>query len=113
MEHPSSRVLARYALGQITDDRELSELEDHLLACDACRRRAFAVDLIGTVPPEAPEGVLLHISATQDGASKALCGEDATRNVISEILLPGLDPALVCVRCLALLRCGEKQQYLN
>jgi hypothetical protein len=115
MDHPSMRQMARYALGEITNDTELAAFEEHLLACEDCRRRAVAVDLIGTAPAEADEKPPLHIAAGSAGTSVALCGEDGSRSIISEILLPGLDAAIVCPKCLALMRAGAdgKQQQIN
>jgi hypothetical protein len=107
MDHPDTRLLARYALGEITDDAELAEFEDHLLACDDCRRRALAVDLIGT--PEASTPLSLHIAGGSEAA--ALCGDTESRNIISRDLLGGLDTAVVCPKCLALL--GNAGRYVN
>jgi hypothetical protein len=101
VDHPSTRLLARYALGDVTDDVELSALEDHLMSCDQCSRRAVALDLIGTAPDD--DGKLsLHIAAAGADAPVALCGDDGSRNIISADLLPGLDRAVVCSKCLAL-----------
>jgi hypothetical protein len=115
MDHPSTRLLARYALGEITDDAELDAFEEHLLSCEDCRRKAVAVDLIGTVPVEGNDQLPLHIAAGSGEMPVALCGEDGSRNIISEILLPGLDASVVCPRCLALLRSGscQKTQGVN
>jgi hypothetical protein len=99
--HPSSGLLARYALGDVSNEAELRRLEDHLLECLDCQRRAIAIDLIGTIPDEEAGGLCLHVAATSGDASVALCGADASRNVISRDLLPGLDRAVVCPKCLA------------
>jgi hypothetical protein len=105
MDHPKTRDLARYALGEITDDAELALLEDHFVECEDCRRRAVAVDMIGTAP-EVDEKLLLHIAA-RNAAEMAMCGQEGSRNLISEVLLPGLDASLVCPACLAALRRGS------
>ncbi|HZT37391.1 MAG TPA: zf-HC2 domain-containing protein [Bryobacteraceae bacterium] len=105
MDHPDTRLLARYALGEITDDVELAAFEDHLLACEDCRRRAIAVDLIGTSEGNAP--LSLHIAADSGGLS-ALCGDTQSRNIISENLLGGLEASLVCPKCLALAKAGRR-----
>ena len=103
MDHLSTRLLARYALAEITDDAELAVIEDHLLACEDCRRMAMAVDLIGTVPKDADDRPPLHIAASgSEDTPAALCGEDGARNIIAAILLPGLDAAVLCPSCLAL-----------
>jgi hypothetical protein len=114
MDHPSTRLLARYALGEITDDTELAAFEDHLLECEECRRKAVAVDLIGTVPMEGDERPTLHIAGPGE-IPLALCGDDKSRNIISEVLLSGLDATVVCPRCLALLGSGtgQKGQIVN
>jgi hypothetical protein len=109
MDHPDTRLLARYALGEITDDAELAEFEDHLLACEDCRRRALAVDLIGTSEGTAP--LSLHIAANSGGVPTALCGDKESRNIISRDLLGGLDTGVVCPKCLALL--GNAGQYVQ
>jgi hypothetical protein len=109
MDHLSTRLLARYALGEITDDAELTAFEEHLMECESCRRRAMAVDLIGTMPDGPEEGnekPQLHIAANGGEVPTALCGGEASRNIISEMLLPGLDATLVCSDCLARLRAG-------
>ena len=110
MDHPDTRMLARYALGEITDEAELDDFEEHLMECESCRRRAVAVDLIGAAQGETAEQLLLHIAgATSAETPIALCGEKESRNIISEILLPGLNANVVCPKCLALLRCGAGQ----
>jgi hypothetical protein len=38
--HISDEGLERYYLGMVTDESELAPLEEHLLACPACVRRA-------------------------------------------------------------------------
>ena len=115
MEHPDSRTLARYALGEITDDAELAALEDHLLVCDHCSRRAFAVDLIGSAPTEGNEAPVLHITSGSSQPPVALCGDQGSRNIISEALISGIDSTLICAECLALLRggAGKAPQYVN
>ncbi|MGH9627367.1 MAG: zf-HC2 domain-containing protein [Bryobacteraceae bacterium] len=115
MDHPSTRLLARYALGEIADDAELAAFEEHLLGCEECRRKAVAVDLIGTVPMQGDDRPALHIAARPSELPVALCGIDGSRNIISEMLLPGLDASVVCPRCLALLRggTGQKGQCVN
>lgn len=110
MDHPNTRMLARYALGEITDEAELDAFEEHLLECEQCRRRAVAVDLIGSTPADAGDRLSLHISAGGDETPVALCGDKESRNIISEVLLPGLDANVVCPRCLALLRSGAGQR---
>ncbi len=107
MDHPDTRLLARYALGEITDDAELAEFEDHLLECEDCRRRALAVDLIGTSEGSAP--LCLHIAGSSEAA--ALCGEKESRNIISRDLLSGLDTAVICPKCLALV--GNAGRFVN
>ena len=107
MDHPSTRLLARYALGEITDETELAAFEDHLLECDVCRRRAMAIDLIGTVPPESDDKPSLHIATAAGEGKVALCGDQGSRNIISELLLRGLDATVICPECLALLRAGH------
>jgi hypothetical protein len=110
MDHPSTRLLARYALGEITDEAELTAFEEHLLGCEECRRKAVAVDLIGTVPLQGDEKPMLHIAGGPGETPIALCGVDGSRNVISEILLPGLDATVVCPSCLAVLQGGTGQK---
>ena len=107
MDHPDTRVLARYALGEITDDAELAAFEDHLLECPACRRRALAIDLVGTVPDEDKDKLTLHISTGSGETPAAICGDDASRNIISRALLGGLDAAVLCPRCVALMQSGK------
>jgi len=109
MDHPTTRVLARYALGEITDETELAAFEEHLLECAECRRKAVAVDLIGTVPMEDEDKLMLHIAAGREETPAALCGDDGSRNIISEMLLTGLDETVVCPKCLALLRSGPER----
>src|SRR5262245_34508402 len=110
MDHPSTRLLARYALGEITDEAELTAFEEHLLECDECRKKAVAVDLIGTVPLQGDDKPVLHISAGSGEMPVALCGVDGSRNIISEVLLPGLDAHVVCPACLTVLKAGAGQQ---
>jgi len=50
MEHISDDDLERYHLGMVTDEAELSLLEEHLLACPACVERAEkAADYVDTL----------------------------------------------------------------
>jgi hypothetical protein len=112
MEHPSIRLLARYALANVTDPAELEALEDHLLVCEECCRKAVAVDLIGTVPPETDEQPLLHIAA-HGSEETALCGDAGQRNVISEMLIPGLADTVLCPDCLSLWRTQSGQDQLR
>ena len=113
MDHPSTRLLARYALADITDEEELANFEDHLMVCEECRRKAVAVDLIGTVPPESDEQPPLHIAARTNGEQLALCGDAGHRNVVSEILVPGLDANILCPDCLSLWRRQPGQTQLR
>ena len=106
MDHPSTRLLARYALGEITDEAELAAFENHLIGCDTCRRRAVAIDLIGTVPLESNGKPSLHIAVASGEMQVALCGDAGSRNVISEPLLHGLDASVICPECLAAWRAG-------
>jgi len=108
MDHLSNRLLARYALGDVTDETELAACEDHLVGCEMCRRKAVAIDLIGTVPPDSDDKPSLHIAAAY-GEGKALCGDEGSRNIISEALLRGIDAGVICPECLAVLRTGAKQ----
>jgi hypothetical protein len=101
VDHPNTGLLARYALGEITDEQELADFEEHLLECAACRHRALAVDLIGTVPEAEKDKLSLHISAGTGETPVAICGDEASRNIISRALLGGLDAALLCPKCLA------------
>jgi hypothetical protein len=110
MDHPNTRTLARYALGEITDEAELDAFEEHLLGCEQCRRRAVAVDLIGAAPTDANDQLSLHIAARGDETPVALCGDKESRNIISEVLLPGLNVNVLCPKCLALLRGGAGQR---
>jgi hypothetical protein len=114
MDHPDTRKLARYALGDIKDDVELEALEDHLMECEQCCRRAVAVDLIGSSPAEGDPKVLLHIGTDSAAAPVALCGADSP-HVIARALLSGLDATIVCPYCLAELRKagGESRQFAN
>jgi hypothetical protein len=107
-------MLARYALGEITDDAELQALEDHLIECDPCRRRAVAVDLIGSSSAEGTTKVLLHVGTDSDKGPVALCGENSP-HVISRALLSGLDATIVCPYCRAALQKqdGESRQFVN
>jgi hypothetical protein len=102
-DHPNTRLLARYALGDVTDDAELAALEDHLMSCDECRRRAVAVDLIGTAPDDGGK-LTLHIAAGGGDTPVAVCGDEAIRNIISPDLLAGFDRSVICTRCLALVQ---------
>ena len=43
-KHPDDDTLDRYALGRITDERELAAVEEHLLLCDRCRSEVILVD---------------------------------------------------------------------
>ena len=43
MQHLSDADLERYHLGMITEDIELTEVEEHYLACPECARRAEEV----------------------------------------------------------------------
>jgi hypothetical protein len=104
MDHPSTRLLALYALGEIKNEAELTAFEEHLLECEDCRRKAVAVDLIGTVPMDSDDKPSLHIAGAGADTPVALCGDKAARNIISEVLLPGLDTAVVCSKCFALSR---------
>ena len=113
MDHPSTRLFARYALGEITDDAELASFEDHLLGCESCRRKAVAVDLIGTATVEDGDAPPLHIAAAAGEMPVALCGQTGSRNILSEVLLPGLDASVVCSSCLAVLRSGVGQMGLR
>jgi hypothetical protein len=110
MDHPSTRLLARYALADITDEAELAAFEDHLMVCEECRRKAVAVDLIGTVPLKDDEQPPLHIVGRSDGEQVALCGDVGQRNVIAEILVPGLDATVLCPDCLSLWRSHGQNQ---
>ena len=38
--HISQHDLERYHLGMVTDEVELAPLEEHILSCDQCARRA-------------------------------------------------------------------------
>jgi len=105
--------LARYALGEITDDVELAAFEEHLLECEDCRKKAVAVDLIGTARKEDSDKPPLHIAARSGEMPVALCGDQGSRNIISEILLPGIDASVVCPRCLALLRLDTGETRVN
>jgi hypothetical protein len=60
----------------------------------------MAVDLIGT--DQEADTLSLHIAAAGQDPPAALCGADASRNIISEALLPGLNVTLVCPACLAM-----------
>jgi hypothetical protein len=100
MDHPDTRMLARYALAEITDDVELEALEDHLMECEHCRRRALAVDLIGSSPEEGDVKVLLHIAADGGAEPVPLCGGNSP-HLISSALLSGLDATIICSYCLA------------
>ena len=108
MDHPDTRLLARYALGEVTDDSELGALEDHLMECEQCRRRAVAVDLIGSTPAGRASEVLLHIASDE---SRPLCGVDSP-HVISTGLLSGLDANILCTSCVAAMR-GENARFVN
>lgn len=44
MEHISDDDLERYYLGMITDEAELARLEEHLLGCSVCVKRAEESD---------------------------------------------------------------------
>jgi hypothetical protein len=111
MDHLDTRTLARYALAEITDDVELQALEDHLLDCEQCRRRAIAVDLIGNSPAEGSTKVMLHVP-DGDTEPAPLCGADSP-HVISRALLSGLDPKIVCPDCLAALGKQDCQSQPN
>jgi hypothetical protein len=114
MDHPNTRLLARYALGDITDDTELQALEDHLMECDLCRRRAIAVDLIGS-SPDGDTKVLLHVASEGGAAPAPLCGVDSA-HVISRALLAGLDTTVLCESCLAALEeqgGGSSRRFVN
>jgi uncharacterized Zn-finger protein len=114
MDHPDTRLLARYALADITDEAELEALEDHLMECEQCRKRAIAVDLIGTSDPEDDTKVLLHISTEGNEVPTPLCGTDSA-HVISSGLLAGLNASIVCPYCLTALQQqgGGNRQFTN
>jgi hypothetical protein len=38
--HPTDHDLERYHLGMVVDDAELDRLEEHLLSCPVCGKRA-------------------------------------------------------------------------
>ena len=44
MHHPDEHLLDRYALGQLTDEGQLSRIEEHLLICHQCQAAVLAVD---------------------------------------------------------------------
>lgn len=44
MEHVSDDDLERYYLGRITDEAELAQLQEYLLACDECVKGAEESD---------------------------------------------------------------------
>jgi hypothetical protein len=44
MNHPDGHLLDRYSLGQITDEGQLSRIEEHLLICDQCQAAVLAID---------------------------------------------------------------------
>jgi hypothetical protein len=49
-DHPLEEALERYHLGRITDEAELAPLEEHLLACPVCVRRAeWVADYLDTL----------------------------------------------------------------
>lgn len=104
-------MLARYALAEITDEAELEALESHLMECSECRRRAVAVDLIGSSAGE-ESAVVLHIAADGDAGPVALCGADSP-HVISRGLLSGLDASVVCAYCRSAVQGGDGPQYRN
>jgi hypothetical protein len=115
MDHPPIRLLARYALADISDEDELAALEDHLMVCEECRRRALAVDSLGPFLPDSNGQAPLHIAAQSVGEQVALCGDAGRRNVISEVLVPGMDATILCADCLSLWRRdpGQKQPRPN
>lgn len=39
-QHVSDEILERYYLGLVTDESELGPLQEHLLACSSCVKRA-------------------------------------------------------------------------
>lgn len=41
--HLSDDDLERYLMGQIPDDAELAQVEEHVIACVACQKRAEAM----------------------------------------------------------------------
>ena len=101
MDHPDTRQLARYAMAEIRDEAELTALEDHLMECAECQRRALAIDMIGSLDEQASEQQLLHIATDSSGEPVALCGDSSSRNLISPVLLPGLDATALCPACVA------------
>jgi hypothetical protein len=48
--HISDEDLERYYLGKVTDESELAPLEEHLLACSSCVKRAEEVQDRGRDP---------------------------------------------------------------
>ena len=114
MDHPDTRMLARYALAEITDEVELQALEDHLMECEHCCRRALAVDLIGSSPAEGDTKVLLHVGSDSGAMPTALCGTNSS-HVISRALLSGLNAQIICPDCLAALQSGggDSREFVN
>jgi anti-sigma factor RsiW len=43
LDHLDEDLLESYALGRIGEEKELARVEEHLLACPACARRAAVV----------------------------------------------------------------------
>lgn len=113
MDHPSNRLLARYALAEVTNEDELTALEDHLMGCEDCRRRAVTLDSMGTNALENNDQPALHIAKQTAGEPVPLCGQAASRNVISEVLVPGMNAAALCVECLSLWRTQPGQASLR
>ena len=55
--HITDHDLERYHLGMVTEEAELTALEEHLLACPACVERAQAIaDYIDAMRRAAVEG---------------------------------------------------------
>ena len=56
--HVSDHDLERYYLGMVTAEEELAPLEEHMLACPSCAKRAEAAQ----VYVDAMRGALLRVS---------------------------------------------------
>ena len=112
MDHIEKYLLDLYAHGLITDDGELARIDDHLLECEQCQRRAMAADLLHSGGLEA---LSLHIAAGGDETSVALCGDNGARNIISKALVRGINPAVICPECLQSLheQADQKPQRVN
>ena len=47
--HLPDFLVDRYAMGRITSEHQLDRVEDHIRACDECRKRVEKVDAVRAI----------------------------------------------------------------